>query len=149
MLIPHKSDNFAPNRQYVTARQGPTKYIMHLKTCAPCLRSLVFFFVLCYGLVLSKRIRSYCVRFVALLALCAGNSPATSQRPMTRSLYILFDLGVNKCLSKRSRSRWFHIQACPPNCQSYVSFLHIRWIMCAIGVRPAICVSNSSCLGAV
>ena len=49
--------------------------------------------------------------FSALLAPCAGNSPVPgefpSQRPVTRSLDIFFDLSLNKRLSKRSRRRWF------------------------------------------
>ena len=46
-----------------------------------------------------------------LLALCAGNSPVTgefpSQRPVTRSFDIFFDLHLNKRLSKQSRGWWF------------------------------------------
>ena len=49
--------------------------------------------------------------FSALLALCAGNSPATgefpSQRPVTRSFDDFFDLRLNKRLSKQSRPWWF------------------------------------------
>ena len=49
--------------------------------------------------------------FSALLALCAGNSPVTgdfpSQRPVTRSFNILFDLRPNKRLSKESWDWWF------------------------------------------
>ena len=49
--------------------------------------------------------------FSALLAVCAGNSPVTgelsSQRPVTRSFDVLFDLSQNKRLSKQSRRRWF------------------------------------------
>ena len=49
--------------------------------------------------------------FSALLALCEGNSPVTgefpSHRPATRSLDVLFDLRLNKRLSKPSRRRWF------------------------------------------
>ena len=49
--------------------------------------------------------------FSALLALIAGNSPVTgefpSQRPVTRSFDVFFDLRLNKRLSKQSRSRWF------------------------------------------
>ena len=41
--------------------------------------------------------------FFALLGLCAGNSPATgefpSQRPVTRSFDVFFDLRQNKRLS--------------------------------------------------
>ena len=48
--------------------------------------------------------------FSALLALCAGNSPVTgefpSQRPVTRSFDVFFDLRLNKQLSKQSRRRF-------------------------------------------
>ena len=47
----------------------------------------------------------------ALLAFCVGNSPAAgefpSQRPVTRSFDVFFDLWLNKRLSKQSRRRWF------------------------------------------
>ena len=47
--------------------------------------------------------------FSALLALCAGNSPVTcefpSQRPVTRSFDILFDLRLDKQLSNLRRNR--------------------------------------------
>ena len=49
--------------------------------------------------------------FSALLALCAGNSTVTgefpSQRPVTQSFDIFFDLRLNKPLSKQSRGWWF------------------------------------------
>ena len=48
----------------------------------------------------------------ALLALCAGNPPITdgfpSPRPVTRNLDVLFDLRLNKRLSKQSRRRKGH-----------------------------------------
>ena len=44
--------------------------------------------------------------FSALLVLCAANSPVTgefpSQRPVTRSFDVFFDLRLNKLLSKQS-----------------------------------------------
>ena len=50
--------------------------------------------------------------FSALLALCVGNSPVTgefpAQRPMTRSFDVLFDLRLNKRLSKQAKRRWFY-----------------------------------------
>ena len=50
-------------------------------------------------------------KFSALLALCAGNSPVTgefpSQRPVTRSFDVCFDLRTNKRLSKHSWGWWF------------------------------------------
>ena len=49
--------------------------------------------------------------FSALLVLYEGNSSVTdevpSQRPMTRSIDVFFDLLPNKCLSKQSRRRLF------------------------------------------
>ena len=49
--------------------------------------------------------------FSALLALCVGNSPVAdefpSQRPVTRSFDVFFDLRLNTRLSKQSRRRWF------------------------------------------
>ena len=43
----------------------------------------------------------------ALLALCEGNPPVISQRPVTRSFVVFFDLRLNKRLSKQSRRQWF------------------------------------------
>ena len=49
--------------------------------------------------------------FSALLAICAGNSPVTcefpTQRPVTRSFDVFFDLRLNKRLSKQSQGWWF------------------------------------------
>ena len=49
--------------------------------------------------------------FSALLAFCEGHSPVTSefssQRPVTRSSGVFFDLCLNKRLSKQSRRRWY------------------------------------------
>ena len=49
--------------------------------------------------------------FSALLTLCAGNLPVagefSSQRSVTRSFDVFFDLHLNKRLSKQSRCRWF------------------------------------------
>ena len=49
--------------------------------------------------------------FSALLALCAGNSPASgefpAQRPVTRSFDVFFDLCLNKRLRKQSWGWWF------------------------------------------
>ena len=51
--------------------------------------------------------------FSALLALCAGNSPVTSefptQRPVTRSFDVFFDLRVKKRFSKQSWGWFFKI----------------------------------------
>ena len=49
--------------------------------------------------------------FPALLVLCAGNSLVTgefpSQRPVTRSFDVFFNLRLNKRMSKQSWSWWF------------------------------------------
>ena len=49
--------------------------------------------------------------FSALLVLCAGNSPVTgefpSQRPVTRSFDVFFDLRLKKRLTKQSWGWWF------------------------------------------
>ena len=49
--------------------------------------------------------------FPALLALYVGNSPVTgeflSQRPVTRSFDVFFDLRLSKRLGKQSQRRWF------------------------------------------
>ena len=57
--------------------------------------------------------------FSALLALCAGHSPVTgvtgefpSQRPVTRSFAVFFDLCLNKRFSKQSRRWWFETPSC-------------------------------------
>ena len=49
--------------------------------------------------------------FSALLAICAGNSPVPgdfpTQRPVTRSFDVFFDLCLNKRLSEQSWGWWF------------------------------------------
>ena len=49
--------------------------------------------------------------FSALLAICAGNSPVNgefpTQRPVTRSFEVFFDLRLNKRLSEHSWGWWF------------------------------------------
>ena len=55
--------------------------------------------------------------FSALLAICAGNSPISgefpTQRPVTRSFDVFFDLCLNKRLSKQSRGWWFETLSRP------------------------------------
>ena len=52
--------------------------------------------------------------FSTLLVLCAGNSSVSgefpSQRPVTRSFDVFFNLHRNKWLSKQWRRRWFEMQ---------------------------------------
>ena len=53
----------------------------------------------------------------ALLAICAGNSPVLgefpTQRPVTRSFHVFFDLRLNKPLSKQSWGWWFETLSYP------------------------------------
>ena len=55
--------------------------------------------------------------FSALLALCLGNWPATSeftaQRPATRSFDVFFDLRLIKQFNKQSRRWWFETPSGP------------------------------------
>ena len=54
--------------------------------------------------------------FSALLAIFAGNSPVTgefpSQRPVTRSFDVFFDLRLNKHLGKQSLGWWLETTPC-------------------------------------
>ena len=64
--------------------------------------------------------------FSALLAFCVGNSPVTgefpSERPMTRSFDVFFDLHLNKQLSKQSWGWWFETPSRPLWCHSNAVF---------------------------
>ena len=55
-------------------------------------------------------------RFSTLLVLCAGNSPVTgefpTQRPVTRSFDVFFDLRLNIRLSKPSWDWWLETPSC-------------------------------------
>ena len=51
--------------------------------------------------------------FSASLAICAGNSPVTAQRPVTRSFNVFSDLRLNKRLSKQSWGWWFETLSRP------------------------------------
>ena len=90
--------------------------------------------------------------FSALLAICAGNSPVTSelpsQRPVTRSFDVFVDLRLNNRLSKQW-SRLVIWDAIPPNmtslqwCQiKQCIFPFIYW-----GRVTNICVGNLTIIG--
>ena len=65
----------------------------------------------CYGVSNFLRLTASNGHIFRVTVLCAGNSPVTgefpSQRPVTRSFDVFFDLRLNKRLSKHSRRRWF------------------------------------------
>ena len=67
--------------------------------------------------------------FFALLALWAGNSPVTgeypSQRPVTQSFDVSFDLRLNQRLSKQSWGWWFETP-------SRSSWRHCDYKMCPV-----------------
>ena len=60
-----------------------------------------------------------------------GNSPVTgelpSQRPVTRSFDVFFDLHLNKWLSKQSWRWWFETLSCPLWCHCNVAVLFQWW----------------------
>ena len=62
--------------------------------------------------------------FSALLVICAGNSPVPgefpTQRPVTRSFDVFFDLRPNKRLSKQWWGWWFETPPCPLWCHCNV-----------------------------
>ena len=70
--------------------------------------------------------------FSALLAFCAGNSPVPgefpAQRPVTRSFDVVFDLRLNKLLSKQSWGWWVETPWCPlwRHCNVKVPFSKVR-----------------------
>ena len=72
--------------------------------------------------------------FSALLAICAGNSPVTgefpTQRPMTRSFDVFFDLRPNKQLRKQWWGWWFGTQSCPLWRHSNVYWYRALTVVC-------------------
>ena len=76
--------------------------------------------------------------FSALLALCAGNSPATgefpTQRPVTRRFDVYFHLCLNKRLSKQSWGWWFEtpLRSLWRHCNVYFCF-HIMFMWLCVG----------------
>ena len=76
--------------------------------------------------------------FSALLALCAGNSPVTgefpTQRPMTRSFCVFFELRLNKWLSKQSLGWWFEMPSCSlwRNCNEHFRKSNLSCIVCYV-----------------
>ena len=74
--------------------------------------------------------------FSALLAICAGNSPVPgefpTQRPVTRSFDVFFDLRLNKRLIKQSRGWWLETLSRPLWRHRNVSIKCVeKWILFA------------------
>ena len=84
-------------------------------------------------------------KFSVLLVICAGNSPVNgefpSQRPVTRSFDVFFDLRLNKRLSKQSRDWWFETPSCSlwRHCNG-LGWFH-NYCLCCIGVATHILFS--------
>ena len=80
--------------------------------------------------------------FSALLAICAGNSPVPgefpTQRPVTRSFGVFFDLRLNKRLSKQSWGWWLETLSRPlwrhRNWYRFTMLLYFLWwwISCVV-----------------
>ena len=68
--------------------------------------------------------------FSALLAICVGNSPVPgefpTQRPVTRSSDVFFDLRLNKRLSKQLWGWWFEMLLCSlwRHCNAFLQNTH-------------------------
>ena len=88
--------------------------------------------------------------FSALLALCVGNSRVTgefpTQRPVTRSFYVFYDLRSHKRLSKQSWGRWSETPSCSLWCHcNDVMAATISWCVQSFVVtswahfKPAYC----------
>ena len=87
--------------------------------------------------------------FSALLALCAGNSPVKgefpSQRPVTRSFSVYFDLHLNKRLSKQPRRRWLETPSislwrqCNMSIKLFLFINSYRWL-------PRTCTQTPTCM---
>ena len=77
--------------------------------------------------------------FSALLAFCAGNSPVPgefpTQRPVTRSFIVFFDLRLNKQLSKQSWGWWFETLPRPLWCHSNAIRLMTELLHCHLEER--------------
>ena len=71
----------------------------------------------CRLIIISVWWRHQMETFSALLVICAGNSPVPgefpTQRPVTRSFDVFFDLHPNKRLSKQWWGWWFETLSCP------------------------------------
>ena len=77
--------------------------------------------------------------FSALLALCAGYTPITgefsSQRPVTRSFDVFFDLRLNKRMNRQLIPRWFETPSRPllRHCNVVPPKLYFKQLNCGVG----------------
>ena len=94
---------------YPNARISSSKAMTTLSQC----RVWILLSCICYDMMTSSNDKT----FSALLAICAGNSPVPgefpTQRPVTRSFDVYFDLRLNKRLCKQSWGWWLETLLCP------------------------------------
>ena len=89
--------------------------------------------------------------FSALLAICAGNSPASgefpAQRPVTRSFDVLFDLCLKKRLRKQSWGWWFETLSRPlwRHCNDCDITWHFIIFMTTWREREGVSTTRGSC----
>ena len=80
--------------------------------------------------------------FSVLLAICAGNSPVPgdfpAQRPVTQSFDVLFDLRLNKQLSKQQRGWWCETPSLPlwRHCDGWYNCNQFSHVVCCLSVCP-------------
>ena len=89
--------------------------------------------------------------FSALLAVCARNSTVTSefpvQRPVARSFDILFDLRLNRRLSKPSWGWWFESPSGPlwRHCNGAACLDPYKFIICRACIIPDFYIFHIVC----
>ena len=94
----------APRNLYAAAQNARNRYDSPGWSCPSVIAGVILYALMSWW-------RHQIETFSALLALCAGNSSVTgefpSQRPVTQSFDVFFDLRLNKRLSKQSWGWWF------------------------------------------
>ena len=85
--------------------------------------------------------------FSALLAICAGNLPVPTHRPVTRSFNVFFDLRPNERLSEQWWGWWFETQLYPSwlHCNVVMGLVIVRLYAIHCHKRPW-CIGSRQCL---
>ena len=123
---PDVLDSFVPGETWLTLTW------LVAARCTPRQHKLIMLYLLEFALylwhvsimashIISKTLWHHPMEtFSALLALCEGNPPVTSefpsQMPLTWSFDVFFDLHLNKQLSKQSRCQWFEMPSHSLSC---------------------------------
>ena len=104
----HRCPVNSPHKGTVTRKVFPFDGIMVYRKTTSCIFQRINDFLTWW--------RHQMKTLSALLAICAGNSPVPgefpTQRPVTRSFDVYFDLHPNKRLSKHSWGWWFETLSC-------------------------------------